>query len=167
MKVSFEFDPKTKKITNLLIQDQPEINIALPTIRIEDNKLIFSKSAIELIGVKVGERIAINYWTVNNQETFPVIGKSSVFGDSDNGLKLTKSNTIAFRGQNRTSLLMYGSIFLIESFKDNMFKLVKLEQEKIDLKEDDSVLSNIEEHNAELEEEINSIIDENNNDLSF
>lgn len=158
MKVSFNFDPKTKKITNLLVEEQPEINTALPTVCIEDNKLVFSKAALELIQVAAGERVAVNYWTVNNQETFPVIGKSSVFGDPENGNVLTKRGTIVFRGQNRTTLLEYGSAFLIEEFKDGMFKLVKITQDTPSVQTEEDSLDDMDNHTSELEEEINTIL---------
>jgi hypothetical protein len=165
MKISFDFNPSTKKITNISVEDQPEINTTLPIISIENNTLVISKSALELIGAVAGDRIAVNYWTVNNEETFPVIGKSEVFDDPESGLLLSKKSTIRFQGQNRTTLLEYGSIFILEVFKNNMFKLVKFEQEKQTNDVEESSLNDINDHINELEDEINSII--RDNDLPF
>ncbi len=185
MKISFDFNPSTKKITNISVEDQPEINTTLPIISIENNTLVISKSALELIGAVAGDRIAVNYWTVNNEETFPVIGKSEVFDDPESGLLLSKKSTIRFQGQNRTTLLeygsilrslihldlnfvqgdKYGSIFILEVFKNNMFKLVKFEQEKQTNDVEESSLNDINDHINELEDEINSII--RDNDLPF
>ena len=102
---------------------------------------------LELIGAKTGDRLAINYWTVNNKETFPLIGKSEVFTDEDAGTKLTKSRTISYRGQQMDVLKMYGDNFRIEPFKEGMFKLVSikedtLEEELIDLENTENITFN-------------------------
>lgn len=94
-----------------------------------------------------------------------MIGKSEVFDDPESGLLLSKKSTIRFQGQNRTTLLEYGSIFILEVFKNNMFKLVKFEQEKQTNDVEESSLNDINDHINELEDEINSII--RDNDLPF
>lgn len=132
--ISFDFDETTKKIKNLKVVS---IEPGLPTVQALENKLQLSPSAIELIGVKPGDRLSINYWTVNNRETFPLIGKAETFNEE--GTKLTKSNTISYRGQQMEILNIYGTNFTLEPFKEGMFKLVSvkedvLEEEMTDLK---------------------------------
>ena len=56
------------------------------------------------------------------EETFPVIGKSELFTDSTGGNRLTKSNTVSFRGTQREILLEYGKSFKLEPFK-SYFKM--------------------------------------------
>ena len=102
-------------------------------MEVQENKLKFGKTALSLIGATANDRIAINYWTVNNQETFPIIGKSEAFTDGSDGCRLTKSGTMSYRGQQRTILLEYGNLFTLEEFKPGIFKLISLEDEKNDL----------------------------------
>lgn len=142
--ISFDFDETTKKVQNLKVVS---LEPGLPTVQALENKLQLSQAAIELIGAKTGDRLAINYWTVNNKETFPVIGKSEVFTDEDAGTKLTKSRTISYRGQQMDVLKMYGDTFRIELFKESMFKLVSikedtLEEELIDLENTENITFN-------------------------
>lgn len=142
--ISFDFDETTKKVQNLKVVS---LEPGLPTIQVLENKLQLSQAAIELIGAKSGDRLAINYWTVNNKETFPLIGKSEVFTDEDAGTKLTKSRTISYRGQQMDVLKMYGDNFRIEPFKEGMFKLVSikedpLEEELIDLENTENITFN-------------------------
>lgn len=142
--ISFDFDETTKKVKNLKVVSLESDN---PTVQILSNKLQLSQAALELIGAKTGDRVTVNYWTVNNKETFPVIGLSEVFTDEDNGTKVTKSRTISFRGQQSDILKMYGDNFTIEPFKDRMFKLVpikedSLEDELIDLENTENITFN-------------------------
>ena len=97
-------------------------------VTLADNKLVLSKSAQLLLGVIPNDRITVSYYTVSPEETFPVIGKSELFTDSNGGNRLTKSNTVSFRGTQREILLEYGKSFKLEPFK-NYFKMVKLEEE--------------------------------------
>lgn len=155
--ISFDFDETTKKITNLKVVS---IDKSLPTsdnyIEVQDNKLKFGKEAISLLEANPGDRIQVNYWTVNNQETFPVIGKSAIFTDITGGNALTKSDTVSFRGNQRTVLLEYGNLFKLEPFKSGMFKLVPIESE----------IDNLEQEKKELDN-LNSIDDDLFDDLPF
>ena len=89
--ISFDFDETTKKVTNLKVIS---IDKTLPTsnnyLEVQDNKLKLGKEAVTLLEANSGDRIQINYWTVNNQETFPVIGKSGIFTDPTGGNALSK-----------------------------------------------------------------------------
>lgn len=142
--ISFDFDETTKKVQNLKVVS---LEPGLPTVQALENKLQLSQAAIELIGAKTGDRLAINYWTVDNKETFPIIGKSEVFTDEDAGTKLTKSRTLSYRGQQMDVLKIYGNNFKLESFKEGMFKLVpikedNLETELIDLENTENITFN-------------------------
>ena len=131
--ISFDFDETTKKVTNLKVVS---IDKALPTsdnyLEVQDNKLKLGKEAVTLLEANSGDRIQVNYWTINNQETFPVIGKSAVFTDPTGGNALSKSNTVSFRGNQRTVLLEYGNLFKLEPFKEGMFKLVPIINDNIE-----------------------------------
>lgn len=113
--IQFNFNPDTQEITNLRVVNlNKDVNLL---IKIDDNKLVLSQDVINLLNVFPGERITINYYTVSPEETFPVIGKSELFTDATGGCKLTKSNTVSFKGNQRQTLLEYGDFFTIEPFK--------------------------------------------------
>ena len=56
--------------------------------------------------------------------TFPLIGLSISFGGKENGNKLTKSNTVAYRGNSNTTLAEFGTRFSIEPYKEGIFRLI-------------------------------------------
>lgn len=127
LKISFEFDENTKSVSNLKCEvlNKEHINSnGKPVIEVGDNKLIISPEAISLLGAVPGDRISINYAQKSNELTIPLIGKSEIFADREAGNKLTKSNTVSFKGKQRTLLLEYGSIFTMEkSTTPGMFYL--------------------------------------------
>ena len=89
----------------------------------EENKLILSQKLIEELGAEVDDRIAINYERKEGL-TFPVIGVSTAFGGKESGNKLTKSNTVAYRGNSNTTLAEFGTRFSIEPYKEGIFRLI-------------------------------------------
>ena len=141
--MEFNFKLETSKTPNLetTITDY---NVDEATVTVADNKLVLSKEAVKALGGVAGDRIAINYWTVDNETTFPVIGKSECFGDSTGGNRLTKSNTVSFRGVQRDILLEYGSFFKLIRF-NNYFKMEKVDviSENDLLEEEERDLANL------------------------
>ena len=121
-----------------------DYNVDEATVTVANNKLVLSKEAVKALGGVAGDRIAVNYWTVDNETTFPVIGKSECFGDSTGGNRLTKSNTVSFRGMQRDILLEYGSFFKLVRF-NNYFKMEKVEvaSENDSLEEEERDLANL------------------------
>ena len=91
-----------------------------------ENKLMLSQEAVDILEASAGDRMAINYVQITNQETFPVIGKSEVFGDPNAGNKLTKSHTVSFRGVQSTMLHQFGDNFELQMYKNKMYKLIKI-----------------------------------------
>lgn len=156
--ISFNFDETTKKVTNLKVVS---IDKTLPTsdnyLEVQDNKLKLGKEATTLLEASSGDRIQVNYWTVNNQETFPVIGKSGVFTDPEGGNCLTKSNTISFRGNQRTVLLEYGTLFKLEPFKSGMFKLVPIKDVDDSLTKEQLELDNLNVIGDEIADEFDDL----------
>ena len=141
--MEFNFKLETSKTPNLETTIA-EYNVDEATITVADNKLVLSKEAVKALGGVAGDRIAVNYWTVDNETTFPVIGKSECFGDSTGGNRLTKSNTVSFRGVQRDILLEYGSFFKLIRF-NNYFKMEKVEviSENDLLEEEERDLANL------------------------
>ena len=141
--IQFNFDPETSEITNLKVE-QINISVDDPIVSVEDNKLKFNKEACNLLGVKADDKICIHYYTVSPEETFPVIANAEVFKTAE-GNRLTKSNTVSYRGSQRDILLQYGKFFKLESFK-SYFKMIPIEPftENDDLKEEERDLQNLE-----------------------
>ena len=129
--ISFDFDETTQKVSNLKVVSfvPKELPESENYIEVQDNKLKLGKAAISMLNAKADDRISVCYWTVTNQEPFPVLGKAEIFTDSTGGNRLTKSGTLSFRGNQRTILLEYGNLFTLEPFKDDMFKLIPIKDE--------------------------------------
>lgn len=166
--ISFDFDEVTQKVSNLKVTSLSKVNLdeGEPLVQLMDNKLKLTPKAIEMIGAQVGDRIQVNYWTENNHNTFPLIGRSEFFTDKEEGSKLTKSNTVSFRGNKNTVLKVYGELFKLEEFKDNMFRLVKVETENETTESEQKELEDL--NSSEIDEEIKNILeDEDNSDLPF
>lgn len=88
-----------------------------------DNKYEFNELAIELLDISPDDKISIKYQKINKVIT-PVIGKDDTFG-TKGGNKLTKSNTVSFRGKNNDKLSEFGSEFrLVEIDDSGVFKLI-------------------------------------------
>lgn len=118
-KISFEFDEVRKTVRNLkcepIKEEQLEINSnGKPIVEVEENKLLLSPEVIQLLGISPGDRVSINYTQLSNELTIPLIARSEKFADREAGNKLTKSNTVSFKGKQRTLLLEYGSIFTLK-----------------------------------------------------
>lgn len=127
--ISFDFDEKSKTISNLQVVEKEDLDIEDESsqILLTSNKLIFSKKALSLMSATSGDRIAINY-AQHEGQTFPVIGKSEYFSDPDSGNKLTKSNSILFKGIQNDMLKQFGTKFELENYLlTNTFKLIKIE----------------------------------------
>lgn len=119
LRISFDFDETTQKVSNLkVINSSVQASTKQYDVEVDENKLNLTSNAIEKLGAVAGDRISVNYWTVDNQTTYPIISKSDVFTDGSDGNKMTKKGTISFKGQQRTSLLKFGSLFTFSEFKD-------------------------------------------------
>ena len=150
LKISFDFDETTNSVTNVKVVKTASKfeNLDLPIVELGDSKLIMSPKAIELLSAQIGDRISINYIQKNNELTFPVIGKSEVFTDKEAGNKLSKTNTVSFRGSQKTCLSQYGNLFKLEALRPGVFKMVKIEESELseadpEFKEETEILNTI------------------------
>ena len=133
--ISFNYNEDTNTIDNIVIRNYKSFPKEIePIVEVKENKLVLSPKAISMLQSVHGDRISINYVQDGNELTFPVIGKSSVFADQDSGNRLTKSNTVSFRGFQRDLLLKYGTIFILEEFRDNIFRLIPKVENPFDIK---------------------------------
>ena len=116
---------------------------------------------------------------MDNETTYPIISKSDVFTDGASGNKLTQKGTISFKGQQRTSLLKFGSAFTFSEFKDrsgevkeNVFILTPVkDQETLKVEEtlDDEKeqIQEIDSTNSAIEDEIAEMLGDNYDVLPF
>jgi hypothetical protein len=82
-----------------------------PELTLEDNKYYLNSAAIELMGVSPDDKLDIKYEKKDNT-MIPVIGTDESFG-TRSGNRLTKSNSVAFRGSKNEELAKYGKVFTI------------------------------------------------------
>ena len=133
MLLTYDFDPATGAMTPIstkLVSEKEapkkststskksEENSLLTGVSLESNKLILSEEAVGLLNVEADDRIAITY-EKKGRFLLPVIGV-----DEKKGNKLTKSNTISYRGKANDELARYGSNFKLEEAKNGRFFLI-------------------------------------------
>ena len=144
LKISFDFDETTQKVSNLkVVNTSVKASAKEYDLEVDENKLNLTSDAVEKLGAVAGDRISVNYWTVDNQTTYPIISKADVFTDGSDGNKMTKKGTVSFKGQQRTSLLKFGSLFTFSEFKDkngevmdNVFILTPVEDDRTTINEE-------------------------------
>lgn len=94
-----------------------------PLITLDSNKLILTTGAVEMMNICADCRVDIKY-KKKDKASIPVIGTDAAFG-TKGGNKLTKTNTVSFRGSANDKLAEYGTIFKIEpSEDDGIFYLI-------------------------------------------
>lgn len=87
-----------------------------PLIMLDSNKLILTTGAVDLMQICSDCRVDIKY-KKKNKVSVPVIGTDEAFG-TKGGNKLTKTNTISFRGASNEKLSEFGTTFKLEPSED-------------------------------------------------
>ena len=84
-----------------------------PKLFLEDNKFKLNSAALDLMGIssESGAKLDIKYEDRGGR-SIPVLGADEVFG-TKGGNKLTKANTVAFRGVKNEELSKYGKEFTL------------------------------------------------------
>ena len=88
-----------------------------PKLILEENKFRLTDSAVSLMNLEPDSKIVIKYQE-NGGNTVPVIGTNIAFGAISSGNRLTKSNTVACRGNNHDALAKYGTEFTLVAHPD-------------------------------------------------
>jgi hypothetical protein len=60
LKISFEFDEVSQKISNLKVESGTTVNKAFD-LKLDDNKMELTSSAINKLHAIAGDRISVNY----------------------------------------------------------------------------------------------------------
>ena len=114
-----------------------EANIE-PLITLDSNKLVLTTGAVDMMKICPDCRVDIKY-KKKDKVSVPVIGTDAAFG-TKGGNKLTKTNTVSFRGSANDKLAEYGSVFKLEPSEDEgIFYLIgdkmnkSIEDEAIDI----------------------------------
>jgi hypothetical protein len=114
-----------------------EANIE-PLITLDSNKLVLTTGAVDMMKICPDCRVDIKY-KKKDKVSVPVIGTDAAFG-TKGGNKLTKTNTVSFRGSANEKLAEYGSVFKLEPSEDEgIFYLIgdkmnkSVEDEAIDI----------------------------------
>ena len=132
-----------------------------PIITLDSNKLILTQGAVDLLQVCADCRVDIKY-KKKDKKAVPIIGTDAAFG-TKSGNKLTKSNTVSYRGAANEKLSAYGTTFKLETTEDK--GICYLVGDKI--QEENSVPDEIIDIENELDiESLDNInIDEDDKDL--
>ena len=124
MTITFDYNPETneyKPIKQEVVKETPtpkkvEDN-GEAKLQLLDNKYELNGSAINLLGISVGDRVDIKYQMVDGIK-YPIIGSSNAW-KSASGNKLTKSSTVSYRGIANQMLADYGDEFTFSEWKNH------------------------------------------------
>lgn len=124
MTITFDYNPETneyKPIKQEVVKETPtpkkvEDN-GEAKLQLLDNKYELNGSAINLLGINVGDRVDIKYQMVDGIK-YPIIGSSNAW-KSASGNKLTKSSTVSYRGIANQMLAEYGDEFTFSEWKNH------------------------------------------------
>lgn len=138
--VTFDFDPETETVLNVdckvdgvekkkkrsvkklteVIEDDKE-----PIITLSSNKITFNKKCVEEMKINAGDRIVIK-WEKKDNSMIPIIGTDFSFDEEGTGNKLTKNNTITYKGKSNLILSELGTEFKINSIEEGIWELIPI-----------------------------------------
>lgn len=118
-------------------------------VYLEDNKLRLNSLAIKMLEIAPGDRIDVQY-----TNDYPIIGLAESFGNSEGGTKLSKTNTISFRGKKSENLSKFGTEFVIKP-SNNQFILDSGKKKEVP-----KVLEEI--NTEEIDLDLDSFLEDNN-----
>ena len=131
-----------------------------PIVTLDSNKLILSQGAVDLLQVCADCRVDIKY-EKKDKKAVPIIGTDAAFGTKA-GNKLTKSNTVSYRGAANEKLASYGTIFTLEPTSNEGIYYLVGDKEPEEIKVPDEII-NIE---SELDMDPLESLDVDTTDLS-
>lgn len=132
-----------------------------PKLILEENKYRLTNAAISLMGLDEESKLVIKYEDTKSG-SIPIIGTNVAFGISS-GNKLTKSNTVACRGNNREELAKHGTEFTLvpHPSKENLFILHSGEKQINQIIEDDNVkIEGDEDKDLPFDLDLSELVDE-------
>ena len=124
----------TAKKSTTKVDNNPD-----PIITLDPNKLILTQGAVDLLQVCPDCRVDIKY-KKKGSTTVPIIGTDSAFG-TKSGNKLTKTNTVSYRGAANDKLSTYGTVFTLEPTEDEGIFYLKGDKEPSETKVPDEIIN--------------------------
>lgn len=136
--VTFDFNSETEEVSNVKVVNSSEKKKSTTTkkakdivtetasdaiITLEANKLVFNSKAVADMGIEYEDRIIIK-WEKDGKKMIPIVGTDLAFDEEGNGNKVTKTNSIAYKGKANAVLAELGSEFTIEPHREGIWKLV-------------------------------------------
>lgn len=115
MRVSFDFDPITCKVTNVTcegVEQAPSKRSpskkkeTSDKVQLKGSSLKLNEEVLSLLGLKVGDRVCIQY-----TNDAPVLVNPATAGMEGGGNLITKSNSVVCRGKTAETLAKYGDEF--------------------------------------------------------
>jgi hypothetical protein len=133
--VTFNFDPETetvsdvkcsvdgvekKKTTTKRVKTVVEELASKPLITLEANKLVLNNRLIADMNLAYEDRVVIEWKKIGTStKMVPTIRK-----DDELGNKVTKSNTVTYRGSANKVLAELGTEFTIEPLKEGLWQMI-------------------------------------------
>ena len=139
--VVFDFNTETEEVSGVKVVNNSEKKTTTTKkakevvsematdaiITLEPNKLVFNSKAVADMEIEWEDRIVIK-WIKENNRMVPIIGKDISFDEEGSGNKVTKSNSIAYKGKANSVLAELGTEFSLQEHKEGIWKLVPTEQ---------------------------------------
>lgn len=141
--VTFEYDPELESVKNVECvvdgvekkkrttkkKESSKDESPDPRITLESNKLVFNSKAVELMELESGDRIIVKWEKLDSKKiVFPTIGTDLAFDNEGAGNILSKSYTVAYRGNQNTVLAEIGNEFTIEPHNGDIWKMVSVDK---------------------------------------
>ena len=128
-----------------------------PIVTLDSNKLILTQGAVDLLQVCEDCRVDIKY-EKKDKKAVPIIGTDAAFGTKA-GNKLTKSNTVSYRGAANEKLSAYGTVFRLEPTKNEGIYYLVGDKEPEETKVPDEIINIENELDIEMLDDINIDLD--------
>lgn len=146
--VTFNFDPETKlvsdvhctvdgieskKKTTRKVKDvvNKDAQDSEPIVTLEANKVIFNAGAVNALDIQYEDRVVIKWVAAENKRMVPIVGKNTAFGEESTGNKITKSNTMTYKGNANIVLAEYGSEFTLKPYEEGIYRLIPVGGEPV------------------------------------
>ena len=138
--ITFDIETETGDVTNVKTQVEGEVKKRTtttrkkevvkeledtPIITREENRLVFNNRAMADMGLDETCRVAIKY-EKEGSKLIPIIGTDLAFSEKGSGNKMTKSQTISYKGNQNVVLAEFGSEFTITTYQDEIWKFTPL-----------------------------------------
>jgi hypothetical protein len=136
--ITFNFDTETELVSNVLcnvdgVEKKKRVTkakakveeemAAEPLIIREETKLVFNNKVVADMAIEYEDRIVIK-WEKQGKTLIPIIGKDVAFDEEGSGNKVTKTNTVGYKGKQNAVLAEFGEVFTIVPHKEGIWKLV-------------------------------------------